>query len=324
MREWRVPQREKEVVTDFCNQFQIDLEQFEQLDSQQRTSCLQRTPQLDRLSIDQVDELLGRLIAPAPPEPGGAGDQMLMSSLLARLARRFRAPPEAQISLIPSDSTLNLLGDLYRHLGSESVARHCLLGSLTADLGRQALELLADLLVTDPPLEAAQVELQLAPLFQCERPYPVEALFPRLLDGIGHPNVANAIIELANYLSRQQLVEQHPATSHQQQLSVLLGELTEHLAKIEEGSAGNRLDEGQQSQISTSVALVASLCDATGLIGNKDLVGKLYRALELGHRRIRVEAAAALAKLEEKQGEKTLIAMAAEPAVRMRVLAYAD
>ena len=27
-------------------------------------------------------------------------------------------------------------------------------------------------------------------------PYQVETLFPRLLDGIGHPTVANAVIEL--------------------------------------------------------------------------------------------------------------------------------
>ena len=42
------------------------------------------------------------------------------------------------------------------------------------------------------------------------------------------------------------------------------------------------------------------------------------------HRRIQVEAAAALARLDDEQGQKQLLEMVKHPAVRPRVIAYAD
>jgi hypothetical protein len=66
------------------------------------------------------------------------------------------------------------------------------------------------------------------------------------------------------------------------------------------------------------------LCDALALIGDRTHVGKLYQALELGHRRIRTEAAYALAKLGEQAGREILVSLAAEPVARLRVLAYAE
>jgi len=72
------------------------------------------------------------------------------------------------------------------------------------------------------------------------------------------------------------------------------------------------------------VALAVSLCDALALIGEKAAIGKLYQALRVGHRRLRTEAAAALARLGEEQGTTELAQLAAEPIARLRVLAYAD
>ncbi|MHB8864269.1 MAG: HEAT repeat domain-containing protein, partial [Pirellulaceae bacterium] len=48
------------------------------------------------------------------------------------------------------------------------------------------------------------------------------------------------------------------------------------------------------------------------------------QALELSHRRIRVEAATALARLGESAGAAALVALAAEPVVRLRVLSSAE
>jgi hypothetical protein len=59
------------------------------------------------------------------------------------------------------------------------------------------------------------------------------------------------------------------------------------------------------------------------LIGDKSAVGKLYQAMELSHRRLRAEAAAALARLGEQAGQRVLLQLAAEPVIRLRVLAYA-
>jgi hypothetical protein len=66
------------------------------------------------------------------------------------------------------------------------------------------------------------------------------------------------------------------------------------------------------------------LCDALALIGDKAAVAKLYQAFEIRHRRLHTEAAAALARFEEEAGREALIALAAEPVARLRVLAYAD
>jgi hypothetical protein len=76
--------------------------------------------------------------------------------------------------------------------------------------------------------------------------------------------------------------------------------------------------------VARGVALAVSLCDALALLGDRAAIGKLYQALRVGHRRLRTEAAAALARLGEKQGADELIQLAAEPIARLRVLAYAD
>jgi hypothetical protein len=77
-------------------------------------------------------------------------------------------------------------------------------------------------------------------------------------------------------------------------------------------------------RVARGVALAVSLCDALALIGEPAAIPKLYQALEIGHRRIRTEAAAALARLGEMAGKDELVKLAAEPVARLRVLAYAD
>jgi hypothetical protein len=71
------------------------------------------------------------------------------------------------------------------------------------------------------------------------------------------------------------------------------------------------------------VALAVSLCDALALLGDKGAVGKLHQALTLSHRRVRTEAAAALAQLGDDAGVTELLNLAEEPVARLRVLAYA-
>jgi hypothetical protein len=76
--------------------------------------------------------------------------------------------------------------------------------------------------------------------------------------------------------------------------------------------------------VADAVSLTVSICDALALIGDRSHVGKLFQALELRHRRIQTEAAAALVRLGESVGKETLLALAAEPVARLRVLAYAE
>jgi hypothetical protein len=49
----------------------------------------------------------------------------------------------------------------------------------------------------------------------------------------------------------------------------------------------------------------------------------LHQAMALEHRRLRTEAAAALARLGDEEGAAELVKLAAEPVARLRVLAYA-
>ena len=73
-----------------------------------------------------------------------------------------------------------------------------------------------------------------------------------------------------------------------------------------------------------SVDLAVALCDACALLGDTLAIGKLRQALPLRHRRLRTEAAAALARLGDEEGLESLVSLAAEPICRLRVLAFAE
>jgi len=56
----------------------------------------------------------------------------------------------------------------------------------------------------DPPADAGQCDLAMAPLFQ-QKTLPIEVLFPRLLAGIEHPLLAVQVLDLANHVTRRGL-----------------------------------------------------------------------------------------------------------------------
>jgi hypothetical protein len=213
---------------------------------------------------------------------------------------------------------------LYRHWGPASQVRHLLLAWLAASRRRVALVTLAELLAESPPRHTLAVATALSPLFQ--RPdYDPSALFPRLLDGLVHGSAAAAILDLANFVTRQGLLPRHPAADRVASLADLLRGVVGRLGQLESslgGTAGSAA--GLALQVDEGVSLGVAVCDALAQIGDPAVVGRLYQALELRHRRLRVEAAAALARLGEAAGVEALLALAAEPVVRLRVLAYAE
>jgi len=108
-------------------------------------------------------------------------------------------------------------------------------------------------------------------------------------------------------------------------LSQLLANVTQQLLRIEAAPLAAGIPPEQLSRvINDSVGLVSALCDFLALQGDVSVVGKLYPCLELRHRRVQVEAAYALATLGEEAGKERLIALADEPLVRRRVLAYCE
>ncbi len=182
---------------------------------------------------------------------------------------------------------------------------------------------LVESLVDDPPTSDDAIVSIFTPLFRNRGVQP-EALFPRLLDGLSHPQLAAPILDLANYFSRENLINEHPASSIADRLASLLGEVSQRLCQLEESKILSESPERISEKVSEGVTLAVSLCDALALIGDDSVVGKLYQALEPSHRRLRTEAAAALARLGESVGEEELVKMAAEPVARLRSLAYAE
>ena len=186
-----------------------------------------------------------------------------------------------------------------------------------------AIHLGVELLLAKPPVDWAEVSLALAPLMQ-SRIWQVEDVFPKLLQSTA-PSVLSPALDVANYAFRSRQLVDHPAKLDLATLLRLMGGLVNQLGMLEENPAQfGRTVIAIQKILFDSVSLCVSLCDTLGLIGNQDAVAKLTQATRLSHRRIRTEAAFALAKLGNKKGEELLIELAADFSSRQRAIAYAE
>lgn len=247
--------------------------------------------------------------------------QQLLGPVLEKLAQRFH-PRQAQgqqesVALELRES----VAGVYRTLGPKSHCRHHLLSMLAGSATAGDLSLVAQLMAADPPHVSTDAVVALSPLWQ-RRSFDPSPLFPRLLDAIGHRSCTGVVLDLTNYFVRGGLVAEHPAAGRLEQLSDLLDSLTQELSKLEETIAHDVAEAAER--VSEGVALAVSLCDSLALIGDRSIVGKLYRAMEIGHRRLRTEAAAALARLGEDAGRDALVELASQPVTRLRVLSYAE
>jgi hypothetical protein len=295
-----------------------DIRRADQLAGQELTRAQRRAAWLGEADAAATREFLtaaADLIAAADPAqpPSPQGDRLLATAI-AGLARQRPAGHS-----FPVEEA----GRLYRALAGGSEARPCLLAWLASAGSGPEIEKLVRLLVSDPPTGDSAVVRALAPLFQ-RRDVPVDALFPALLGALAHPQLAAPVLDLANFLAREGRAGPHPAASRSPQLIALLGEIVQSLARLVEDPASAAAPAAQISQrVAGQVALAVSLCDALGLIGDRDAIGKLNQALALSHRRLRTEAAAALARLGDADGASELVKLAEEPVARLRVLAYA-
>ena len=188
----------------------------------------------------------------------------------------------------------------------------------------QSLGLLVDSLRNRPPDEwigAAQV---LSPLMQHDD-WPVEALYPEILDCLQSPALASPVLDVASYLLRRSQVERHPAADRLPMLNELLGAVSGRLSQFEQDPRvlGDSV-EVVQAKLGEAVALAVSLCDTVALIGDESSIGKLNQAIELRHRRVQCEAAGALARFGDEVGKKRLLELTKDPAARLRAISYAD
>ncbi len=300
-----------------------DLERAESLAGADLHRAARRAPWVAELTPAQLAELL-TAIAQLPMPLSLAADRLLANWLVMAVQARRKAVELRKDAAAGSTQTIQAVESLYRNLQAASRSRGQLLAWLATGGSAGELALFGGLLLEDPPLDDQDVVQALAPLFQRQRSQ-AALLFPRLLNAISSPALAAPILDLANFLTREKFVPVHPAAEVATELIDLLGELVQTLLRLEEHPEqfGDSAQEISR-RVARGVALAVSLCDALALIGEKSAIGKLYQALRVGHRRLRTEAAAALARLGEEQGVTELAQLAAEPIARLRVLAYAE
>lgn len=307
-----------------------DLGRFPELSRHQQQVLLSRARFLRSVSAEQVGvaarQLLA-LVAPVSADPAARLSPEVIELLAAVLPNlQVLSPEELQRRERArlSQETIEALVSLYKHLRGDGAFRYHVLRLLASDASRLALERFAELVATDPPPGGEEVDLAFLPLFR-NRSLDAAPLFPRLLDALQYPAVATAVVDLANYVTRQRLLPSHPAATQSKRLAKLLSELVQYLHRIAERPQQFSDDAGELSRkLSETGGLFTALCDALGLIGDREVAPKLYPALELEHRRLRTEAAAALARLQDPRGLAAMEELAGDAAARTRVLAYME
>ncbi len=275
----------------------------------------------------EVCELADAILSGLPAEINGDTlDSQLLEDLFVNLGQRYyQGKTTSESSAEPlQHKTLESLANLYERLGPENVARYQVLRILASAADSHALSLFADKIVADPPGENRQIDAACAPLFQVEQ-LDVDVLFPKLFEALDRPVLAAIVLDLANHLFRTKRLDVHPAAARVQSLTGLLKAMAERLRLVEEqpGKYANSQQE-LQNLIGECASVIVALCDALGSIGDAAAIPALNTVLELTHRRLRAEAATALARLEEQRGFDTLVELAADPAARTRALAYLE
>lgn len=272
---------------------------------------------------EEVSQLLTGLAAIAPFESGSTADKLVNQTLM-HLAWRSAKASVGDLPLSIDVETRDDLLRLYQRMGADSCSRHYLLSFLVHGDATEDLRSFAELISSDPPHAAAAAATVFFPLTRSKQ-IDASALFPTLLDGLHHVQLAAPILDLANFFARQGMIHPHPAWERRDSLTKLLGTVVGQLGRWEENPPqDNETWQQARDQINEGIALAVSLCDTLSFIGNAETIGKLNQALQLGHRRVRVEAAAALSRLGDANGIKELVQLAAEPVSRQRVLAYAE
>jgi len=252
-------------------------------------------------------------------------DERALADLVDALARGSDASRGDRLrGALLSGASIDRIVSVYLKSGAHSRARHHLLRLLAASGERAALAAFAELFAAEPPCNSSEAALAFAPLFQ-HRALIAEALFPKLWECLEHPATAALVLDLANFLGRGGQVAVHPGAPRVGQLAALLGGLVNRLARLQEHPEEfGGTPAALRTIVGESMGLVVALCDALALIGDTSVTGKLHQALELTHRRVRTEAAFALARLGDDAGVDALARMAAEPSARSRALTYLE
>lgn len=286
------------------------------------------------LSSEDVDLLLERLLEfgdDLQTTPAGATDgtvkidQLIQPVIHQLIQRETKLIADGDTNESWTPSRFQSVQSLYRLSPNSSDLRNHLLRWMAVEGSEEALQIWTDLICDDPPEHRIGIVLAFAPLMQANFEPSPWMLSQLLNHGTSHSQIAPAIFDLFNYYYRHQIVEKHPAVERINELTDLLGLLAGQLGKIEDGNFPEGLGVSEINQlVSDSVALIVALCDTFAQLEHEPAIGKLNQTLELRHRRVQTEAAAALARLNDESGKAVLIQLAEQPVARLRVLAYAE
>ena len=239
-------------------------------------------PHFETMLDNEVDQLMNEFVQRREllTEPGS---QMLLEFVFATLGIRayksFLTQPEPL-----SKPLLASIESIYRAVEPGANSRNHLLAWLATTDDPSAMNLFTDLMVDDPPMNDRGIAIAFQPFFRSQGQHQraFENLFPRLLDAVQHIGLAAGVLDLANFLTRQNHVTTHPATERKEALVSILDRVTHELEQIEQGNIQGGADPVKLSgQIENSVVLVVSLCDALGLISNDSAIPALQRTCEL-------------------------------------------
>lgn len=295
-----------------------------------RTAAEPLQPGMDQVLIPVVHQLVIREL-----QQQMISEKRPRGSLLAD-HENGKQPPQPQADLQSPRETestasqwsarrLLLVEQLYRISPVGSDLRNHFLRWLGSCGQPSAVQLWIDLICHDPPQCRSGIGLAFAPIVRHKIQFSSQQLEDLLNYGTAHSQMAPSIFELLNYAVREQLIPAHPAIPRLARLSELLGELCQQMKRIESGEFPENWDAVKiNHRVSDSVALIVALCDLFSLTDYGAAIPNLERALELRHRRVQTEAAAALARLGNPRGKQALIALAEQPVARLRVLAYAE
>lgn len=247
-------------------------------DNQQLQRIRTLAPELnwvDDVDIDQMLESLAELSGGVSPNIMDRG----LEIIIRRLTETTDVDGESET---PGDDPrrLNAISKLYVAVPPEARSRNYLLNWLATIGSEASLLRFSQLCIEAPPTCPSSIVVAFAPLLQHNRTFQVEYVFPELLGGLQHPSIAAAILDLANFVTRENRVQQHPAAGHADSLIRMLGMLTEQLAMLEEGKVPEGKAPNEISRmVNDTVSLIASLCDSLSLIKAEDAIGKLNLSL---------------------------------------------
>ena len=234
----------------------------------------------------------------------------------------FSSVPKDRLQLWLRPTCAEAISQLYLICPADQVLRNQLLGML---LYCKGVDSWIELVCSAAPETADGIEIAFSPLVDTN---PVEISIDQvqrlLKNGTDNRIMAAPIYELANREFREGRIQTHPAIDRMEPTCDLLGSLIQRLSLIEEGTLPpDATPESVAKIVQESVALIIALMDTMALAKYEPAVPKLKQALELKHRRIQVEAAAGLTRLDDDEGAEKLVELAEHPVVRPRVIAYA-